>query len=501
MTLMTMVAYASEVYDVSKISGYDFADIYLNGVLSLEKEKGYQRSEDGLVIPSSLNWEGTTYVPLRLMSEILGAEVGWDGSILIDLDNGGSQASTSNYSKRVLDKQILPYSNTMYFAIKNGKTAYVEDGKGTIVYDLDLSLDPVKGVTISNPYMLSLDENFTLTVVKEEEIVEQPFYVGDVTLDSFEEKNGQWYTVIPANPDSGFYHPAIIGFRAVTRNIEKDFAILEKTLIVEGSNEGVSFTNKDSYAKQINERFTGELSVLIAERNQLPFMVSMFPRPMQDTFLYSHALDRDTLFNTQAYMDSLGRGNLYRMDEQFLAMSDAAKDIFGQLGLSVEDKVAIAGFSASSDWANRLTMLHPERIKYLIANITATMPMSTYEGHDLPYPLGLSNIDEVTGSQFDADTYRSVPMFWFVGAEDAGDGTRYDDGWGNYGSRKNEWNQEGIDYRAIFGQDSIKRRSLQMSIIEGLGFDKIDYIAYEGLEHDWGDNQLNDIDAFIQRVK
>lgn len=498
--LMSVRVYAGQKYDDDKITGFDFADIYMNGSLALGKDTGYTRQSDSQVIPSTLNWDGTTYVPLRLMSELLGAKVGWDGSILIDLDKSGAIDELADYGKRVLSKKKIVYTNEMSFQIIGGKTAYVEDRNGDIIYDLDVDLDPKQGIIITNPYMLGLNDEFTLVVVKDDEIVEQPFHVGHITMESFEWKNGQWYTVLPADPEAGFYHPMIIGFSAETNDKERDFARLNDTMIVEGSNEGVTFSNQDSYRKQINERFSGEMSVLIAGRNQLPYMVSMFPRPIQDGLLYSHALDRDTLFQSQSYLDGLSRGNLYRMDEQFLAGTEAAQKVFASLGLKVDERVGIAGFSASSDWANRLTMLHPDRIKFVVANLTATMPMTRYEGHDLPYPLGLSNIKEITGTEFDPVTYKSVPQFWFVGADDMGDGTRYDDGWGNYGDRRNEWNQEGIDYRAIFGRDSIKRRSLQMTIIEGLGFDKIEYIAYEGLEHDWGDRQLEDMDAFIQRI-
>ena len=158
----------------------------------------------------------------------------------------------------------------------------------------DVAIDIGENVTISNAYMLGLDETFKLVVLCDEEIMEQPFQIGGISLDSFEQRQGKWFTVVPANEAAGFSHPVIIGFGNRTGDVTSDFNALEDTLIVEGSNEGVTYANSDSYEKQINERFAGEISVMIGERNALPFMISMFPRPIQDGLLYTHALDRDT---------------------------------------------------------------------------------------------------------------------------------------------------------------------------------------------------------------
>lgn len=499
---LAIVVGANELYDKEDITGFNFANVYVNGSLGLAKNKGFTRDVDNKQMPSTINWSGTTYVPLALLSKLMNAEVSWDGSIHLNTNSTENSANNSGFTYKTLSKITIPYKMDMSFDIKDAKVAFMENNKGEVINGL--KFDYSNGIKITNPHLLSLNSDFILTVIKENEIITQPIKITGITLESFTDKHGVWYIAIPASPQKGFNYPIELGFvRNNPDNISKDFNSLKNTLIVEGSNTHVLATNEEDYNKQINERMNGELSVIIANKQNMPFMQSIFPRPTQNGWIYTHALDRDTLFGSQSYFDVLDRGNMYRLDKQFLSMINYSQDVLKSLGLQVEDKVGIAGFSASSDWATRFTMLYPEKIKWVISNLPATMPMETYKGEILKYPLGMGDITKVLGSKFDFETYKKIPHFMFVGGNDFGDGSKYGDGWGDYEEStyfRNVLNTEGEDYRRLFGEDPIQRRVVQTNIFDDLGI-TYQYISYKGLEHGWGDTQIDDIIKFINNLK
>ena len=85
-----------------------------------------------------------------------------------------------------------------------------------------------------------------------------------------------------------------------------------------------------------------------------PCLVPVFPRPKEYDSIYTHALDRDCLTTELE--------GLKRLDLQLLAMIDDARERLGQEGLQVSEKILLTGFSASGSFANRFTVLHPERV-------------------------------------------------------------------------------------------------------------------------------------------
>lgn len=49
------------------------------------------------------------------------------------------------------------------------------------------------------------------------------------------------------------------------------------------------------------------------------------------------------------------------------------------------------------------------------------LPVAEYNGERLRYPIGVGDLSEVSGQEFDLEAYRKVPQFFFLGAADTND--------------------------------------------------------------------------------
>ena len=195
-------------------------------------------------------------------------------------------------------------------------------------------------------------------------------------------------------------------------------------LVVETNNTGLN----DSIAyHERRARHAASISGVgnyVAKRLQLPLLVPVFPRSATDWKVYTHALDRDAFFSKGS--------DIERLDLQLLAMVEDAKKQLASYGYPLKEKFFITGFSASGTFANRFSLLHPEKIKATAAggiNAIPILPVVELEEQRLPYPLGIADIAEVTGKEVNLDEFSRLPKMLFMGALDDNDAVAYDDGY------------------------------------------------------------------------
>jgi pimeloyl-ACP methyl ester carboxylesterase len=115
-----------------------------------------------------------------------------------------------------------------------------------------------------------------------------------------------------------------------------------------------------------------------------------------------------------------------------MAMIDDARTRLGAMGMAVESQVLLNGFSASGTFANRFTLLHPERVRGVACggiNGVLTLPLASSGGHLLPYPVGIQDVAELTGAGVALEAWKRVPQFVYLGAEDDNDAVAFDDGY------------------------------------------------------------------------
>jgi len=223
--------------------------------------------------------------------------------------------------------------------------------------------------------------------------------------------------VVNKNPEKGFHHDYILFVPKGTPLNKKIF------LLVEPNNTG-----QISDSIEVHKKYAIDLASVSSVGNnistelKIPLLVPVFPRPSSQPLIYTHALDRDVMLEKSP--------ELKRLDLQLLEMINDVKSILTAMDIQVDPKFFMNGFSASGTFTNRFSFIHPEKIKALAIggfNGKLMLPQNEINGVVLNYPLGINDFPNLFGENFDAENYKSVPQFIYMGKLDENDAVQFDD--------------------------------------------------------------------------
>ena len=216
---------------------------------------------------------------------------------------------------------------------------------------------------------------------------------------------------VDADPARGFHWPYYL--------VPPSTMESPPTLLIETNNTG---TVSDDIAVHEDAAITlmGR-RIPFAEELGSPLLIPVLPRPVNPQApepggIYVHALDRYSLIGTHP--------GLQRIDLQVLAMIDDALDRLEAMGHAMDRRVFMMGFSASGAFTSRFTIIHPDRIKAAAPGSPGgwpTAPLAAWNGAPLRYPMGVADLEELVGHSFDLETFRSVPLYVYVGDQDTND--------------------------------------------------------------------------------
>lgn len=219
-------------------------------------------------------------------------------------------------------------------------------------------------------------------------------------------------------PDEGFRYPYIL--RHVRPSLEAT-----PYLIVEPNNTGSVSDDLEVHTAAAKSLALGpSVGSFVANYLNAPLLVPVFPRSETDWQIYTHALDRDSMLVTD--------DDAQRLDLQLIAMIEHARKRLSNDGLSVPEKTLMNGFSASGTFVNRFTALHPEHVHAVAAggvNGLAILPFSKRDGQELNFPLGVGDLQQLTGRSFQKAHWKRVPQFLYMGENDMNDAVEFDDGY------------------------------------------------------------------------
>lgn len=240
----------------------------------------------------------------------------------------------------------------------------------------------------------------------------------------------------------------------------------EITILVIPNNSGGTNDNIKFHAKfALFQVFLGHL---IFEDLNVVILEPIFPRTDRNWRIYTHALDRDVL-KTEIK-------KLKRLDLQLENMVDETIKRFNKKGWKVNNKFLIFGFSASGMFANRFTLLHPDRV--LAASIGSPggwpiSPIKSWKGNLLRYPIGISDIDELIGRELEIEVYKNVPQLFYLGEEDKNDSVPYSDSYEH---------EDAELLNKLFGDNLIERWEIAEKIYKNMGAN-VNFELYSGIGH------------------
>lgn len=225
---------------------------------------------------------------------------------------------------------------------------------------------------------------------------------------------------IEANPAEGFNYPYYL---RIPVGVDKNEM---QHLLAETNNTGTNDTLQFHVNEALLQIKTNSLGASLCPNLKIPFLMPAFPRPHEEWKLYTHALDRDV-----ALIDD---GEMKRLDLQLIAMIENARKILEAHEISIKEKVLMNGFSASGTFANRFTLIHPERVAGVACggiNGMTALPIAKLNRKKLKYPLGVFDFETIFDEPFHLTEFKSVPQYYYMGELDNNDAALFDDAYSN----------------------------------------------------------------------
>lgn len=254
-------------------------------------------------------------------------------------------------------------------------------------------------------------------------------------------------------------------------------------MLVEMNNTGTTSDDLDVHDERAERLVRNSYANQMARKLRTPLLVPVFPRPKEQWQAYTHSLDEDTL--------KIQSGPLARIDLQLIAMIRDAQALLRRNDVEVRDKVFMHGYSASGVFTNRFAILHPDVVRAVAAggvNGIPTFPTGQWQGAILAFPVGIADLKELAGIEFDERAYKQVSQYIYMGYLDRNDTTL---------SRDAFCEEHAQLIRSLIGADMGKRWLVSQSIYRELGV-PAQCVTYNGSGHEIKSEMIDDVVAFFQ---
>lgn len=242
-----------------------------------------------------------------------------------------------------------------------------------------------------------------------------------------------YQTVVGVPSNESFYKDSLIVVKNdPSKGFHSDYLLFipkgiklngNTTLLVETNNTGTTSDSMEIHFQHaVDLASKSSVGNNISTELKIPLLVPVFTRPASKPLMYTHALDRDVIEESSP--------ELKRLDLQLLAMIDDAKNVLAYMGIRIESKFFLNGFSASATFANRFSFIHPEKIKAMAIggfNGNLMLPLAEMKGVRLNYPIGINDFEQLFSHPFNVEAFNAIPKFIYMGALDENDAVQFDD--------------------------------------------------------------------------
>ena len=227
------------------------------------------------------------------------------------------------------------------------------------------------------------------------------------------------------NPDEGFYWDYLI---YIPDTLTENSADYSDHMLVIPNNTGYPTDNYEEHYESAKQKVEdNKLYNYVARELGVPVLIPVFPRPStieeapkHGSHYYTHALDRNTMkLDVEEYK---------RLDRQLINMIDHGHEFLENQDLKLKEQILMWGFSAQGSFINRFTMLHPEKIQAAAYGGFSAIMLPIEEREDsegeirsLIYPVGISDLQEISDKEFNLEAYKNIPQYITRGKKDAND--------------------------------------------------------------------------------
>ena len=175
----------------------------------------------------------------------------------------------------------------------------------------------------------------------------------------------------------------------------------------------------------------------------------------------------------------------YKIFDQINNMIDYAKEMIKKDTNNIlKDKIICHGFSSSSKFVLRYATCFPSKVSLLIAGgfgVQNIIPLPKFKSENenelnLLYPVGIYDIKEITGFEFDYENYKKMQQFYFIGENETSENDTA------FNFRHTDLEIQEI-YIQIFGKDYKQRFDKMSKLIKELGYTNIEFKKYKNYGH------------------
>lgn len=294
-------------------------------------------------------------------------------------------------------------------------------------------------------------------------------------------------TLISADAEFGFNYPYFL-------YTPEETGAEPLPILVEPNNTGGA-TDDFSAHREVARALIGDhWPRTISDDLGVPLLIPVFPRPMLDPVdvtHYVHALDTETMH--------IEEGNLARVDRQLRRMVEHAKQRLTDRSYAVADRIIMDGFSATGNFVNRFTALHPDLVTSVTAggvNGTPILPLREAKGHTLNFQIGIADFEDLIGNDFDRERWTEVDQLVYMGAEDENDTIPDDD----TDIPEEQWDTWSPEQREIaldvYGEDMQEDRMPYAESVYAEAGASADFRIYDGVGHEITDGIRADLISF-----
>lgn len=225
-----------------------------------------------------------------------------------------------------------------------------------------------------------------------------------------------------------------------------------------------------------------------AELNNYIICIPVIPRPRTD-YTYTIAFPRKVFSDTaDAFFQ--------RPDLKINKMIDKIINDLNEEGYKVSDQVLLYGHSAGAMFVQRYALLHPKRVKALVAGQCGgaiTLPIIKNGNLPLNWPAGINDFYDLTKSKFDFESYKKIKQLFYIGESDTSNSTlvRIKELWDS---------QDQIDFlNSTFGKIDPIRLEKQIEFIVKLGCEAT-FKNYPNMTHQRTKEVLDDMFCFFEKA-